>query len=211
MVIDMQKDFCDEGGYFHAMGYDVSAMRALIEPIGKVLAAARTQGFPVMHTRQGKRPDLSDVPEVARWRSRNGGAEIGSPSPLGRFMIRGEAGFEIVDELSPVPGEPVIDKAGASAFFATDLDLLLRSQGIRNIVFTGITTDVCVHSTMRAAADRGYDGLLLEDCCAATVASNHTAALSMIKQEGGYFGSVSNAADFIGAISLGDEATRLAG
>ena len=201
IVIDMQKDFCAAGGYFQSMGYDVSPMMAAVEPSRRVLAAARARNFHVMHTRQGRRPDLSDLPEVARWRSRNGGAEIGTPGPMGRFMIRGEAGFEIIDELAPEPGEPVIDKAGSGAFYGTDLELLLHRYGITNMVFTGITTDVCVHSTIREATDRGFDCLLLEDCCAATVASNHAAALSMIKQEGGYFGSVASSDAFVDAIT----------
>lgn len=201
MVIDMQKDFCATGGYFHSMGYDVAPMIDLIGPIRRVLAAARERKFHVMHTRQGRRPDLSDLPEVARFRSRNGGAEIGSPGPMGRFMIRGEAGFQIIDELAPAPDEPVIDKAGSGAFYGTDLELLLHRYGIANMVFTGITTDVCVHTTIREATDRGFDCLLLEDCCAATVASNHRAALNMIKQEGGYFGSVATSDAFVDAIS----------
>ena len=201
MVIDMQRDFCSEGGYFHAMGYDISPMSTAIAPIRAVLSAARAKGFHVMHTRQGKRRDLSDLPAVARYRSRLGGAEIGTLGPLGRFMIRGEPGFEIVPELAPEPGEPIVDKAGSGAFHGTDLDLLLFGRGVRNIVFTGITTDVCVHSTIREATDRGYDCLLLEDCAAATVRANHLAAISMIKQEGGYFGTVSTSRAFIDAIA----------
>ncbi|MDJ0951677.1 MAG: isochorismatase family cysteine hydrolase [Alphaproteobacteria bacterium] len=201
MVIDMQKDFCASGGYFHAMGYDVAPMMAVVEPIRRVLAAARGREFHIMHTRQGRRPDLSDLPEVARWRSRRGGAEIGAPGPMGRFMIRGERGFQIIDELRPEQDEPVIDKAGSGAFYGTDLELLLHHNGIVNMVFTGITTDVCVHSTIREATDRGFDCLLLEDCCAATLRSNHVAALSMIKQEGGYFGSIATSDAFVDAIT----------
>ena len=201
MVIDMQRDFCSAGGYFHSMGYDVSPVMATVNPIRRVLAAARRREFHIMHTRQGRRPDLSDLPEVARWRSQNGGAEIGSPGPMGRFMIRGEEGFQIIDELKPERDEPVIDKAGSGAFYGTDLELLLHRYGIANMVFTGITTDVCVHSTIREATDRGFDCLLLENCCAATVASNHAAALSMIKQEGGYFGSVATSDAFVDAIN----------
>lgn len=200
MVIDMQKDFCLGGGYFDAMGYDVAPMQAVVGPIREVLAAARTRSFHVIHTRQGKRRDLADVPEVARWRSRVGGAEIGTAGPLGRFLIRGEEGHEIVPELAPEAGEPVVDKAGTGAFYGTDLELLLRGRGIVNLVFTGITTDVCVHTTMREASDRGFDGLLLEDCCAATVAENHLAAISMIKQEGGLFGAVAASRDFVAAL-----------
>jgi nicotinamidase-related amidase len=201
LVIDMQRDFCLAGGYFDSMGYDVAPMQAAIAPIQAVLAAARGTGFHVIHTRQGKRPDLSDAPAVTRFRSKLGGAEVGVPGPLGRFLIRGEEGHEILAELAPEPGEPVVDKAGTGAFYGTDLELLLRGRGIVNLVFTGITTDVCVHSTMREASDRCFDGLLLSDCCAATVPSNHDAALSMIVQEGGCFGTVAHSRAFIDAIA----------
>jgi nicotinamidase-related amidase len=211
MVIDMQKDFCMAGGFFDAMGYDVAPMRAVVEPIQSVLAAARSGGFTVIHTRQGRRADLSDVPEVALFRSRNGGAEIGAVGPLGRFMIRGEEGFEIIDELRPLPGEPIVDKAGNGAFYATDLELVLRSREIVNLVFTGITTDVCVHTTIREATDRAYDCLLLEDCCAATVESNHLAALSMIKQEGGCFGCVGTSDAFVATVDTSAAGVRAAG
>ena len=200
MVIDMQNDFCLAGGYFDAMGYDVAPMQAVVEPIRAVLAAARTKGFHLVHTRQGKRADLSDTPAVTRWRSKLGGAEIGVAGPLGRFLIRGEEGHQILAELAPEPGEPVIDKAGSGAFYGTDLELVLRGRGIVNLVFTGITTDVCVHTTMREASDRGFDGLLLADCCAATVSANHAAAISMIQQEGVCFGTVATAQAFIDAI-----------
>jgi len=211
VVIDMQKDFCMSGGFFDAMGYDVAPMMAVVPPIRRVLDAARGAGYPVIHTRQGRRADLSDVPEVARFRSRNGGAEIGAEGPLGRFMIRNEEGFQIIDELQPVAGEPVIDKAGNGAFYATDLELVLRAQGVTNLVFTGITTDVCVHTTIREAVDRAFDCLLLEDCCAATVDTNHVAALSMIKQEGGCFGCVGTAEAFVAAIAGGSKNIRAAG
>lgn len=199
VIVDMQKDFLHEEGYFASMGYDVSEMREVIPTIRKVLDFARNKGFFVVHTRQGCRPDLTDLPPAMKWRSKNGGAEIGSRGPLGRLLIRGEKGHDIVDELYPLEGEPVVDKVGSGAFCGTDLELLLRYRGIRNIVFTGITTDVCVHSTIRTAIDTGYDSLLLEDCTAATVRSNYVAALSMIKQEGGYFGSVGSSQAFLGA------------
>ena len=201
LVIDMQKDFCLAGGYFDAMDYDVTPMQAAIGPIQAVLAAARGAGFHVIHTRQGRRADLSDAPPLTLFRSRLGGAEVGVPGPLGRFLIRGEEGHEIISDLAPEPGEPVIDKAGTGAFHGTDLELVLRSQGIANLVYTGITTDVCVHTTLREASDRGFDGLLLGDCCAATVPANHDAALSMIVQEGGCFGTVAPSKAFIEAIS----------
>jgi len=198
VIVDMQNDFLHKQGYFESMGYDVSDMRALIPTIRDVLAFARDRGLLVVHTRQGCRADLSDLPEVMRSRSRLAGAEIGSPGPMGRFLIRGEAGHGIIDDLAPLSNEPVVDKVGSSAFCGTDLDAILRARRIRNLMMTGITTDVCVHSTIRSAIDRGYDCMLLEDCTAATVRDNYVAALSTIKQEGGYFGSVASSQAFLG-------------
>ncbi len=190
VMIDWQFDFCAPGGYVDRMGYDITRLRRAIEPASRVLARVRELGMTVIHTREGHRPDLSDLPDTKRWRSRRMGAEIGTESFHGRILTRGEPGWQIVPELAPLDGEPVIDKPGKGSFYSTDLRAILNRRKITHLILTGVTTDVCVHTTMREANDRGYECLLLADCTAAVDEGNYQAALKMVTMSGGVFGAV---------------------
>jgi nicotinamidase-related amidase len=200
VVIDMQRDFVEPGGFGAALGNDVSLLARTIAPIGRVLDGARRAGLLVIHTREGHRADLSDLPQSKRLRGRLD-VKIGDPGPMGRLLVRGEAGHEIIAALAPVAGEPVIDKPGKGAFHATDLDAVLHHRGIRQLVVCGVTTEVCVSTTVREANDRGYDCLVLDDCTGSYFPEFHAAALAMITAQGGIFGWVSSSRHFLEALA----------
>lgn len=200
IVIDMQRDFCAAGGYAALAGLDVSRLAAPIAAIQRLLAAARAAGLLVLHTREGHRADLSDCPPTKMRRSIAAGAPIGSPGPLGRLLVRGEYGHDFIDVLQPLPGEPVIDKAGYSAFHQTDLAQILAGRGITTLLLCGITTEVCVHSTLREAVDRGFACLTVGDACASSDPAMHDAALAMIGVEGGIFGRVIDSEQAVAAL-----------
>lgn len=200
LVIDMQRDFVERGGFGEMLGNDVTPLRRAIEPTRRVLDVFRRARLTVIHTREGHRPDLSDCPPSKRARGRLE-VGIGDLGPMGRVLVRGEPGHDIIDELKPLPAEPVIDKPGKGAFYATDLELVLRDRGIRSLIVTGVTTEVCVHTTVREANDRGYECLVLEDCVASYFSEFQAAAIAMIKAQRGIFGWVSTSGRLLTALA----------
>ena len=202
LIIDMQRDFLEPGGFGEMLGNDVSQLRRTIEPNRRLLAAWRAAGLLAMHTREGHRPDLSDLPPSKKVRGR-GKTSIGDKGPMGRILVRGEPGHDIIPELYPAPGEPVIDKPGKGAFHATDLHSILQHRGISQLVVTGVTTEVCVNTTVREANDRGYDCFVAEDCVGSYFPEFQDMGLRMIKAQGGIFGWVGNSADIVAAIGGG--------
>ena len=201
IIIDMQRDFLEPGGFGAALGNDVSLLRAAVAPCQAVLAAARRAGLPVIHTREGHRPDLSDAPRLKVERG-DPALRIGAPGPMGRILVRGEPGHDIIAELYPKEGEPVIDKPGKGAFYQTDLDLMLRNRGIDTLLVCGVTTEVCVNTTVREANDRGYRCIVLADCCASYFLEFHKIGLAMIKAQGGIFGSVASSLALLSAMAV---------
>jgi len=199
VIIDMQRDFLEPGGFGEALGNDVSRLRAAVEPCAAALAAARRLGMLVIHTREGHRPDLTDAPplKVERGDPAN---RIGARGPMGRILVRGEPGHDIIPELYPLPGEPVIDKPGKGAFYQTDLELMLRNRGIDTLFVAGVTTEVCVNTTVREANDRGFRCIVLADCCGSYFPEFHRAGLAMIKAQGGIFGSVTGSEQLLSAL-----------
>jgi len=191
VMIDMQRDFLEPGGFGEALGNDVSRLGVAVGPCRALLEMARARGVLIIHTREGHRPDLSDAPRAKVERGAPS-MRIGDPGPMGRILVRGERGHDIIDALAPRPGEPVVDKPGKGAFYATDLHLLLQNRGIESLIVCGVTTEVCVHTTVREANDRGYRCLVPGDCCASYFPEFHEVALRMIKAQGGIFGWVTD-------------------
>lgn len=200
IIIDMQRDFLEPGGFGAALGNDVTRLQAAIEPCRAVLSAARSAGLLVIHTREGHRPDLSDAPPLKVERG-DPALRIGAPGPMGRILVRGEPGHDIIPELYPIAGEPVIDKPGKGAFCRTDLELMLHNRGIETLLVCGVTTEVCVNTTVREANDRGFRCIVLSDCCASYFPDFHEAGLAMIKAQGGIFGWVSASCSLLNVLA----------
>ncbi len=201
LLIDMQRDFVERGGFGESLGNDVGLLQAVIPPLQEVLAATRAAGMTVIHTREGHRGDLTDCPP-AKLNRGNPTMRIGDLGPKGRILIRGEYGHDIVDELAPLPGEVVIDKPGKGSFYATKLQELLEIAGITSLIVTGVTTEVCVHTTVREANDRGYECLVLADCVGSYFPEFQQAGLAMIAAQGGIFGWVAPSAAYLDALNL---------
>jgi len=200
LIIDMQRDFLEPGGFGEMLGNDVSQLRRTIAPNQRLLATWRANGLQVLHTREGHRPDLTDLPPVKKIRGRSK-TTIGDAGPMGRILVRGESGHDIIPELYPLPAEPVIDKPGKGAFYSTDLHSILQHLGIRQLIVTGVTTEVCVNTTVREANDRGYDCLVPADCVGSYFPEFHDMGLKMIKAQGGIFGWVSDSAKILSALA----------
>lgn len=203
LIIDMQRDFVEPGGFGEALGNDVSPLRAAIPPTARVLDAARRAGLLVVHTREGHRVDLSDLWAAKHGRGEGDVLRIGDDGPMGRLLVRGEKGHDIVDELSPLAGEPIIDKPGKGSFYATDLELILRRHDVRTLLVCGVTTEVCVHTTVREANDRGFEVVVLGDCVASYFPEFQRVGLEMIKAQGGIFGWVSDSDSVLVALQAG--------
>lgn len=199
VIIDMQRDFLEPGGFGEALGNDVSQLRKTVAPLRDLLGAARDAGITVIHTREGHRPDMTDAPRAKVERGAHS-MRIGDRGPMGRILIRGEAGHDIIAELAPIAGEPVLDKPGKGAFYQTDLDLMLRNRGIETLLVCGVTTEVCVHTTVREANDRGYRCIVVGDCCGSYFPEFHEVGLKMIAAQGGIFGWVADSGSVIGAL-----------
>lgn len=200
VVIDMQVDFCAPGGWVDQLGEDVSNTRSVIPAVAEALKIARNGGLAVYHTREGHKPDLSDLPANKQWRTRVHGLGIGDEGAAGRILVRGEPGFEIVPEVTALPGETVIDKPGKSSFHATDFDDRLKAAGVTHLIVIGVTSDCCVQSTFRDGFERGYECVILEDCTAAVETPNHAATMDILKAFGGRWGTVSDLAGFRKAV-----------
>lgn len=205
IIIDMQRDFLEPGGFGEALGNDVALLAAAIGPCRAMLDAARAAGLLVIHTREGHRPDLADAPPAKVLRGAPS-LRIGDPGPMGRILIRGEPGHGIIPVLAPIEGEPVIDKPGKGAFYATELEPMLRHRGIEALLVAGVTTEVCVHTTIREANDRGFRCVALADACASYFPEFHAAALAMVSAQGGIFGWVSDTTRAIAAIASEERA-----
>jgi nicotinamidase-related amidase len=200
LIIDMQRDFLEPAGFGETLGNDVSLLAPTIPAVGSLLDVARTLGMAVIHTREGHRPDLSDLHEAKRVRG-NPTLQIGDEGPKGRILVRGEFGHDIIDELAPIEGEAVIDKPGKGAFYATDLELMLQKSGITSLIVCGVTTEVCVHTTVREANDRGYECVVVEDGTGSYFPEFHAMALRMIAAQGGIFGWTATSADLLAALA----------